>query len=961
MGVHQGWAGAVAAAAVLSAIAAKADVIVIDAAADTTIYQDNAAYSNGAGDYFFAGNNAGSLSRRALLRFDLSMIPYGSTIHDATLTLNMSRTMSDDHYVWVHKVLSPWGEGASDAPANEGGGTDAMLGDATWMFRVYFSDLWQNLGGDYAPTPSAVTLVGLDTGAYSWNDPALTADVAGWVAAPATNHGWILIGNEVGAQTTKRFDSRTNPAGTKRPKLIITYTPAAPMEGACCVPGLGCSVMLSTACASAGGTFKGANTVCDPDPCAPAVGACCLPTGACVTATAPQCANYGGVYAGDGVPCASISCPVPLTPFVDELPSPGVMQPVSGVPGGAATYAIAMTEFLHQMHRDLPPTRVWGYDGTFPAKTIEARRNQPVRVNWINDLRVLETGQLRTEHVLPVDTCLHGPNQNGSVPYTMVHLHGGHVPSEFDGQPDYAFPPGTSSGEYLYPNIQPASMMWYHDHGLGITRLNVEMGLAGLYLLRDDAEAALNLPSGANEVPLVIMDRSFNPDGSIRYADTAVEHFFGDFAVVNGKIWPYKVVNRGKYRFRVLNGCTSRVLTLSLSNGATFQQISTDLGLLPAPVTLSSLTLGPAERADIILDFAGYAPGTEIVLRNTAPAPYPGGGGVELPQIMKFVVASPAGHTGTVPGNLVPVPPIPESEAAQFREFVLQKTVDTTCGHGTIWTINGLLWDDITEHPVLGTTEVWSFINRSGVMHPMHMHLVSFQILDRQDFVVQGGVVVPVGPQVPPEANEAGWKDTVRANPWQITRVIARFQNFGGRFAYHCHILEHEDNEMMRQFEVCGPASFNAEPEDEQACAGTTAMLYAHATGTSLSYVWRRNGQALSDGPTGTGSVIFGANDYTLRIENAGGEDGGTYDCVATNACSEAVSREAVLTVVYCCDPDVNCDGAVNGFDVEIMELAVGGDFTDFCQADADYNRDGAVNGFDVEAVELSVGGEPCP
>lgn len=963
MGVHHGWMKfAACAVGVLAGVGrASGDVIVLSASADTTIFEDNAAYSNGAGDYFHVGNNAGELSRRALIKFDLSLIPFGSTIQDATLTLHMSRSVSDDHYIWAHKVLANWGEGASDAPNNEGGGTDAQLGDATWMFRTYFDTTWTNLGGDYDAVASAQTLVGLNTEDYSWSGAGITADVAAWAASPTSNYGWILIGNEVGAQTTKRFDSRTNPAGSKRPRLTVTYTPAAPVEGACCVPGGGCTVMLSTACASAGGTFKGANTVCTPDPCVIPTGACCLPSGACVVVTSGECASQGGSYAGDAVACASVSCPVPLAPFVDELPTVGVMQPVSGVPGGEATYEIAMTEFLHAMHRDLPPTRVWGYDGTFPAKSIEARRDMPVTVTWVNDLRVLETGQLRATHVLPVDTCLHGPNQTGSVPVTMVHLHGAHVRSEFDGQPDFAFPPGQDSGAYVYPNIQPASMMWYHDHGLGITRLNVEMGLAGLYLLRDDAELALNLPAGANEVPLVIMDRSFNPDGSLRYADTAVEHFFGDFPVVNGKIWPYKVVNRGKYRFRVLNACTSRVLTLGLSNGAAFQQISTDLGLLGAPVALTSLTLGPAERGDIIIDFAGYAPGTEILLTNTAAAPYPSGGGVEIPQVMKFIVGAGAGDTDAIPASLVPVVPIPESEAVQFREFVMQKTTDISCGHGTIWTLNGLLWDDITERPVLGTTEVWSFINRSGVLHPMHMHLVRFQILDRQDFVIQGGQVVPNGPLVPPEPNEAGWKDTVRANPWQITRVIARFENFSGRFAYHCHILEHEDNEMMRQFDVCGPASFNIEPVDVQACSGTTAELYALATGSDLMYVWRRGGQPLVDGPTGTGSTIAGANDYTLQIQNASGADSGEYDCVATNACSQAVSEAAVLSVVYCCDPDVNCDFALDGFDVEVQEKAVGGDLVDYCQVDPDYNRDFALDGFDVEAVELSVGGGPCP
>jgi spore coat protein A len=326
------------------------------------------------------------------------------------------------------------------------------------------------------------------------------------------------------------------------------------------------------------------------------------------------------------------------------------------------------------------------------------------------------------------------------------------------------------------------------------------MGLAGFYLIRDPFEQGLGLPSGQNEIGLAIQDRSFNPDGTLKYPAMWEDHFFGDVMLVNGKVWPYLNVRQGKYRFRLLDGCTSRALTLSLSNGATFHQIGTDLGLLASPVPLTALTLGPGERADVVVDFAPYAAGTEIILTNSAPAPFPGSPGVGvIPNVMKFVVTSQGGQTGALPGVLRPVVPIPETEAAASRELTL-RTIPGPCGAGITWAINDLMFDDITERPRLGTTEIWSFINRSGVTHPMHMHLVQFQILDRQPFTIVGGVVTPSGPRVPPPAGEAGWKDTARADPSQILRVIARFEDFTGTYPYHCHILEHEDNEMMRQF-----------------------------------------------------------------------------------------------------------------------------------------------------------------
>jgi spore coat protein A, manganese oxidase len=520
-----------------------------------------------------------------------------------------------------------------------------------------------------------------------------------------------------------------------------------------------------------------------------------------------ECLSAEGAYQGHDTTCEDVECPLILEPFVDELPRPAVAQPVSGQPGGAAHYEIAMTEQFQQLHRDLPPTRVWGYAGSYPGPTIEAWRDETVTVIWKNDLRVYETGELRTTHALNVDECLHGPDMTGQMPVAIVHLHGGKVAPESDGYPEWAFPPGEESPIYTYPNDQPAATIWYHDHALGITRLNVMMGMAGFYILRDDEEAALNLPSGEYEIPLAIQDRKFRANGSIKYHDNWQQHFFGDVMLVNGKVWPYLEVDRGKYRFRVVNGCNSRALTLALSTGATFWQIGTDLGLLEEPVPLSEVTILPGERADLVLDFFIYPAGEEIILTNSAPAPFPGFPGVGvIPEVMKFIVGSDVGHTDPLPEFLVEVPRIEESEAVKERvlDLMLMPNYCEDHQHG-LWTIDGLMWHDITEFPVLGTTEIWSWKNDSGISHPMHLHLVMQQVLDRQAIDPQTGE--PTGPKIPPPPNEMGWKDTVDAPPGYFTRVIMRFEGFTGRYPYHCHILEHEDHEMMRQFEVVAPST----------------------------------------------------------------------------------------------------------------------------------------------------------
>lgn len=745
----------------------KAAVVTVEIVSerDSVLYETaDGSLANSLGRYLYVGNQNSGNRRRSLLYFDLSQIPAGAMVVDAQVRLFCNSSQGSATAVTLRRLLSDWGEGTSIAGGNEGSGAAATPGDATWRHTFFPNQFWSTPGGDFLPQNSSSTIVSAQNTAYTWSGGTISADVQHWLHMPGTNFGWIMQGDEASSSNTKRFNSRDSVDPANRPRLIVTYVPAGP------------------------------------------TGACCLSDGGCEQRTAMDCDSIGGSFWGVGTDCESVLCPVVLEPFVDALPIPGVAAPTWGSPGSEAHYEISMTEQFQQLHRDLPPTRVWGYEGSYPGPTIEARRGEMVTVKWINDIRVAETGQLRTHHVLAVDECLHGPDMTGSVPVTVVHLHGGKVPPDSDGYPEEAFPPGQASHVYTYPNIQPAGTLWYHDHALGITRLNVMMGLAGFYLIRDHFDDGLDLPSGAYEIPLAIQDRTFAADGSFAYPEQWHEHFFGDTILVNGKVWPYLEVDRGKYRFRMLNGSNSRAYTLSLSDGSVFWQIGTDLGLTEYPVALHEITLLPGERADVIIDFGSYAPGTEVVLANSAPAPFPGFPGVGvIPDVMLFRVTGETGHTAPIPGSLVEVPWIDPGDAVVERVLELKTVPNTHCPdhHDAMWTIDGRMWHEITEYPVLGTVEIWTWKNNSGISHPMHIHLVMSQILNRQ--AIDDVTGEPVGPVLPPRDFERGWKDTVDAPPGYFTRVIARFDGFTGLYPYHCHILEHEDHEMMRQFEVVAP------------------------------------------------------------------------------------------------------------------------------------------------------------
>ncbi len=453
-----------------------------------------------------------------------------------------------------------------------------------------------------------------------------------------------------------------------------------------------------------------------------------------------------------------------------------------------------MRAIERRIHRSLPPTRMWGFGATSPGATIEARRDRPIFVEWVNELP--------GEHFLPIDHSIHGAGRGVPEVRAVIHLHGGRVPSESDGYPDNWYTPGKSALSY-YPNRQEAATLWYHDHAMAITRLNMFAGLLGLYILRDETEDALSLPKGQYEIPLILFDRSFRKDGQLYYpvsgdpAKPWVPEFFGDAVLANGTLFPFFDTEPRKYRFRVLNASNSRFLYLSLSNGQAFWQIGSDQGLLGEPVELKILTLAPGERADLIIDFKAQA-GQSVILRSDTYA------------ILQFHVSdTPSADASALPARLRDVRRTVEREAVRTRLLTLEGGGDpddpTTRTQPML--LNGAYWHDpVTENPTLDTVEIWSFVNVTEDAHPIHLHLVRFQILDRRPFDVftylNERELRYTADAIAPDANEAGWKDTVRADPGMVTRIIVRFEGFAGRYVWHCHVLEHEDYEMMRPYDV---------------------------------------------------------------------------------------------------------------------------------------------------------------
>lgn len=480
-----------------------------------------------------------------------------------------------------------------------------------------------------------------------------------------------------------------------------------------------------------------------------------------------------------------------LTPFVDEMPLPEVLRP--SLNNGRRTLTVHMREISAKVHRDVPPTRMWSYSATGVAPLIEGRSGKAMHVRWVNDLP--------TKHFLPIDFSLHGSGHDVPEVRAIAHLHGARVRSKDDGYPEDWFPSGASR-TCEYPLDQDATALWFHDHAMGLNRLNVYAGLFGMFLVRDAFEDKLQLPGGPYEVPLMLYDRDFTRQGQLLYDSSGdpqhpwIPEFSADGILINGKIRPYLEVEPRLYRFRVVNVANSRFFTLALSDGSKLTQIGTDQGLLSAPVPLTRLTLAPAERADLLIDFRESA-GRNVHLRTGAM------------DILQFRVTKPlhkAVAPARIPSALRPIQRIPEDEAVKTRTITLHEYQDEAA-RSMMMLINRKHWHEpVTETPKLNTTEIWEFVNLTEDTHPMHLHLVRFQILDRRPFDTTDYLINKklrfTADATPPETNEMGWKDVVQCPSGMITRIIVRFEGYPGKYLYHCHILEHEANDMMRPFEV---------------------------------------------------------------------------------------------------------------------------------------------------------------
>ena len=588
-------------------------------------------------------------------------------------------------------------------------------------------------------------------------------------------------------------------------------------------------------------------------------------------------------------------------------------------------YDINMTYFRQQIlpaGTPLAPssdglTTVWGYQGRVrlndgsgtivesfahsPSASFETTVGIPAQVTWRNNID--------TQSLMPVDPTLHWANPTNlpipfpgpypafppgiaaaqTAPVALVpHFHGGEVQSYFDGGPeawwtwnglkgnDYSslVPAASNEAIYYYPNMQEAATLWYHDHALGMTRLNVMSGLAGYYFLREPAATTTitnptaanfdqymrqHFPSGVSEIPIAIQDRMFQTNGELFFPTTAdnptihpywMPEFFGNVIMVNGKVWPNLDVTQGWYRFRLLDGSNARFYTLSFSNKMPFTVIGTDGGYMIAPQTVSEITIAPGERLDILVDFTNVPVGTKIILKNTAGAPFPANGPADpmtIGQIMQFTIAATSATPGatapTIPAMLNPTltgaawPTIP----AGTNQRILTLT-EVMGPNGPIEALlNGLKWmSSTTEFPKNGTTEDWVIVNLTGDSHPIHTHLTQFQLVSRQRLqaaqytkdwlaINAAGGMPPFTMDYEPEElnpipyllgkasgplpNEMGWKDTVQMHPGEVTIIRVRWlQQDGGAFPFdasqgpgyvwHCHIVDHEDNEMMRRYNV---------------------------------------------------------------------------------------------------------------------------------------------------------------
>jgi FtsP/CotA-like multicopper oxidase with cupredoxin domain len=602
--------------------------------------------------------------------------------------------------------------------------------------------------------------------------------------------------------------------------------------------------------------------------------------------------------------------PFTIPKFVNQLTGPPpvytpttVMDDQTGLM--TDEYVVDVNTSIQQLlPSPLPKTPVWAYGGiahdaltgadlgfvrNSPAPSFEAKVGTPVNVQWVNNLTV--------PHMFAVDPTLMwaDPNMMGMVtapfpPFPpgfpqaqsnvpiVTHLHGAEVQSTSDGGPMAWWTASGTQGMtystyracpanaavYHYPNGQLPTTLWYHDHALGMTRINVMSGLAGFYFLRDvnDPIAPL-LPSGKYEVPLAIQDRIFKTDGSLFFPAVGnnpdvnpywLPEFFGNTIMVNGLVWPNMNVDKAQYMYRVLDGSNARFYTLYFSNFMPFKVIASDGGYLKAATTVNKLTIAPGERYVILVDFSNMVAGQKIKLLNSAKAPFPSG---DYPNaltdgvVMQFTVGSTVGPgPKALPAILNPtVAPYPSLGTPSLKRIMTLFEVQGPNGPLMV-TLNGQrMSSPVTELPVLGTTEEWQIVDTTMDAHPIHTHLATFQLLYRVSIdmmnytadwlALQGGNTPPfdtyiplsldwqpyvTGPKIPAPPYEQGWKDTVKMLPGQVSVFRIKFSpnngdaeypfdaTVGPGYVWHCHIIDHEDNEMMRPYFVVAPLALSVRP-----------------------------------------------------------------------------------------------------------------------------------------------------
>lgn len=550
-----------------------------------------------------------------------------------------------------------------------------------------------------------------------------------------------------------------------------------------------------------------------------------------------------------GIPIFSNRSPH-LTKYVDALP----ILPSQDIGG-----EIVITDALHRFHRDLNRVTSLGFGGqAHHGPILEAHSGTNVPMTFINRIR-------RNPMADDVDTTLHGVHEKDRTAQpTVIHLHGAPNRPGDDGFPTLPFRPGQRA-TYTFNNAMPATGLWYHDHSMGTTRLSLYAGLAAPYYIRDqwdtgESDNPLGLPSGVHEVPLIICDKVFYPDGSLRYDGTPTVpkgHWAGglsgDVMVVNGKAWPNLDVERGIYRLRIVNAGQLNDYRLEFSNRMPFWVIGSDGGLLDKPAYVGALNIAAAERYDVLVDFAELAVGERVELINTMQIAWAGqvNGGLTIREVMQFTAGKASAPVRSVPHQLrgatstpaaLSSVPKPRTKRTVTMNVTLNQNNPSWLGVLAM-NLNNLPFDtDDFEHPVQGTTEQWDFVNADATMqsHAMHLHLVQFRVLGRHDYnkiaylaanppPLFGTRWTPdadrfvTGPLRPPAPYEAGWKDTVRCPPNKITRVIVRWPTAtelgfdpdapftgptGGNsrgYVWHCHLTDHEDNEMMQRMRIVAP------------------------------------------------------------------------------------------------------------------------------------------------------------